>query len=153
MKSLAIPRATMGNAIVEDEVEVEVEEEIVAGMSVPTELAGADPLHLSQLPVAPDDVTGGERIRRVSSSGVVCATSHKSVESAFPSGAVDAHGQPIDLRATNSWLLKLGQVSTAEAAEVPLDPLNPLGPLSPLTWLSPLSPLGPLSWLGEGRRL
>lgn len=38
--------------------------------------------------------------------------------SLFPKGHLDVNQQQIDLRKTNSWLLKLGQVSTPEVAEV-----------------------------------
>jgi len=37
---------------------------------------------------------------------------------ALPPGARDVHGQQLDLRSTNSWLLKLGEVETPEAVEV-----------------------------------
>merc|ERR1719321_534988 len=37
---------------------------------------------------------------------------------ALPAGERDAHGQQLDMRDTNSWLLKLGEVSTPEAVEV-----------------------------------
>ena len=36
----------------------------------------------------------------------------------FPKGQLDVNAQQIDLRSTNTWLLKLGQVSTPEVAEV-----------------------------------
>jgi len=36
----------------------------------------------------------------------------------MPCGKRDVHGQQLDLRSTNSWLLRLGEVSTAEAVEV-----------------------------------
>lgn len=36
----------------------------------------------------------------------------------FPEGATDVHKQQLDLRTTNSWVLRLGEVSTPEAAEV-----------------------------------
>ena len=36
----------------------------------------------------------------------------------FPVGVRDVNGQQLDTRRTNSWLLKLGDVSTPEAAEV-----------------------------------
>ena len=38
--------------------------------------------------------------------------------SAMPSGVRDVNGQQLDLRSTNSWLLKLGEVETPEAVEV-----------------------------------
>lgn len=36
----------------------------------------------------------------------------------LPEGERDAHGQQLDTRSTNSWLLKLGEVDTPEAVEV-----------------------------------
>ncbi len=36
----------------------------------------------------------------------------------FPKGRTDINGQQVDLRTTNSWMLKLGEVSTPELAEV-----------------------------------
>ncbi|CAK4084510.1 unnamed protein product [Aphanomyces euteiches] len=36
----------------------------------------------------------------------------------FPEGMTDVNGQQLDLRKTNSWILKMGQVSTPEVAEV-----------------------------------
>eukprot|EP00049_Salpingoeca_infusionum_P012589 m.231216 g.231216 ORF g.231216 m.231216 type:complete len:682 (+) comp15216_c0_seq4:201-2246(+) len=36
----------------------------------------------------------------------------------FPKGATDVNHQQLDLRKTNSWVLKLGEISTGEAAEV-----------------------------------
>lgn len=38
--------------------------------------------------------------------------------SAFPVGVVDVNGQQVDLRSSNSWVLKLGEISTPEVAEV-----------------------------------
>ena len=38
--------------------------------------------------------------------------------SQFPVGVVDVNGQQLDTRTTNSWLLKLHEVSTPEVAEV-----------------------------------
>lgn len=37
---------------------------------------------------------------------------------ALPVGERDVHGQQLDLRSSNSWLLKLGEVQTPEAVEV-----------------------------------
>ncbi|CAK9021398.1 Uncharacterized protein R665 [Durusdinium trenchii] len=42
----------------------------------------------------------------------------KTEEVAMPFGQRDVHGQQIDCRSRNSWLLKLGEVETPEAAEV-----------------------------------
>lgn len=39
-------------------------------------------------------------------------------EAHFPKGELDVNGQQIDLRRKNSWLLKLGEVSTPEVSEV-----------------------------------
>ena len=36
----------------------------------------------------------------------------------FPENAVDVHGQQLDLRERHTWLLKLSEVPTVEAAEV-----------------------------------
>ena len=44
----------------------------------------------------------------------------------FPIGAIDAAASQLDLRSTNSWLLRLGEVETGEAAEVLL--INALAP-------------------------
>jgi len=39
-------------------------------------------------------------------------------EALFPEDAVDVHGQQLDLRHHHTWLMKLGEVPTVEAAEV-----------------------------------
>lgn len=44
----------------------------------------------------------------------------------FPIGAVDAAGSQLDLRKTNSWSLRLGEIETGEAAETLL--INTLAP-------------------------
>jgi len=44
----------------------------------------------------------------------------------FPSGALDADLQQVDLRKTNSWRLKLGEIETAEMIEVQL--VNAIAP-------------------------
>jgi len=44
--------------------------------------------------------------------------SASEMEQALPAGQRDVHGQQIDNRSTNSWLLKLGEVTTPEAVEV-----------------------------------
>jgi NAD(P)-dependent dehydrogenase (short-subunit alcohol dehydrogenase family) len=36
----------------------------------------------------------------------------------FPQGMVDVNGQQLDLRTKNSWLLKMGEITTPEVAEV-----------------------------------
>ena len=64
-------------------------------------------------------------------------------ESAFPEGATDVHKQQLDLRSKNSWVLRLGEVSTPEAAEVmAVNALSPFvlnGKLRPLLEASPRS--------------
>lgn len=54
----------------------------------------------SQVPLAPGDDASPEE-----------------VAAAFPRGAVDAHGQQVDLRRQTSWTATLTQVSTVEVAE------------------------------------
>eukprot|EP00812_Abedinium_dasypus_P009806 NODE_3468_length_782_cov_366.100413.p1 GENE.NODE_3468_length_782_cov_366.100413~~NODE_3468_length_782_cov_366.100413.p1 ORF type:complete len:207 (-),score=65.76 NODE_3468_length_782_cov_366.100413:147-725(-) len=60
---------------------------------------------------------------------------------ALPPGKRDAHGQQLDGRETNSWLLKLGEVETPEAVEVfcinALAPFVLNGRLRPLLERSP----------------
>jgi NAD(P)-dependent dehydrogenase (short-subunit alcohol dehydrogenase family) len=45
----------------------------------------------------------------------------------FPEGELDADLQQVDLRKTNSWRLKLGQIETTEMIEVQL--VNSVAPL------------------------
>ena len=50
----------------------------------------------------------------------------------FPVGIVDVNGQQLDTRRSNSWLLKLHEISTPEAAEVAIPSSPSLGlPSSP----------------------
>merc|ERR1740116_313669 len=69
--------------------------------------------------------------------------SHSESAAVLPVGERDAQGQQLDLRATNSWLLKLGEVSTPEAVEVfcinALTPFVLNGRLRPLLERSPFS--------------
>jgi len=62
-------------------------------------------------------------------------------DAAFPEGATDVHKQQLDLRTKNSWVLRLGEVSTPEAAEVmAVNALSPFvlnGKLRPLLEASP----------------
>ena len=46
----------------------------------------------------------------------------------FPVGVRDVNGQQLDTRATNSWLLKVHEVSTSEAAEARSSPPRPSRP-------------------------
>lgn len=61
---------------------------------------------LSQVALTPEDLESGQRL--------------------FPSGALDADLQQVDLRAVNSWRLPLDQVSTVELLEVQL--VNAIAP-------------------------
>jgi len=63
--------------------------------------AGSCSSHLSQLAVLPED--------QMSSPDAALV---------LPEGERDAHGQQLDTRSSNSWLLKLGEVATPEAVEV-----------------------------------
>jgi hypothetical protein len=49
-----------------------------------------------------------------------------NIQEVFPSGKLDADLQQVDLRATNSWRLKLGEVPTAEMLELQL--VNAIAP-------------------------
>lgn len=65
----------------------------------------------------------------------------EAAEAVMPLGERDAHNQQLDLRSSNSWLLKLGEVSTPEAVEVfcinTLAPFILNGRLRPLLLQSP----------------
>jgi NAD(P)-dependent dehydrogenase (short-subunit alcohol dehydrogenase family) len=54
------------------------------------------------------------------------ATALATIDSYFPADRFDAEGQPIDLRPTNSWRLKLDEVDTVELLEVQL--VNAIAP-------------------------
>jgi NAD(P)-dependent dehydrogenase (short-subunit alcohol dehydrogenase family) len=76
-------------------------ESILPGMSLPVSAAVGQSAMLSQLAVVPGD--------------------DKRDDAAFPKGRTDGNsdlGQQLDLRAKNSWMLKLEEVSTPEMAEV-----------------------------------
>ena len=60
----------------------------------------------------------------------------EEVAMALPSGQRDVHGQQLDLRSSNSWLLKLGEIQTPEAAEVFC--INTLAPFIINSTLRPL---------------
>ena len=67
----------------------------------------------SQLPLwAPDGGDGATAL----AAGAGAAEDDDAA--AFPVGATDVNGQQLDLRRVNSWRLKVGEVSTPEAAEV-----------------------------------
>lgn len=57
-------------------------------------------------------------------------------ETVFPDGALDADLQQVDLRTTNSWRLRLGEIETAEMFELQL--VNAIGPFVLCNKLAPL---------------
>jgi len=59
-----------------------------------------------------------------------------STETVFPSGELDADLQQVDLRTTNSWRLKLGEVPTSEMMEIQL--VNAIAPFVLCNKLAPL---------------
>jgi NAD(P)-dependent dehydrogenase (short-subunit alcohol dehydrogenase family) len=71
---------------------------------------------LSQLPLLPDDLSCGVDV--------------------FPEGSLDCDLQQVDLRPTNSWRMKLGDVPTAEMLELQL--VNAVAPFILCAKLKPL---------------
>ncbi len=59
-----------------------------------------------------------------------------STETVFPKGNLDADLQQVDLRTTNSWRLKLGEVPTSEMMEIQL--VNAIAPFVLCNKLAPL---------------
>ncbi|WP_223111651.1 SDR family oxidoreductase [Thiospirochaeta perfilievii] len=59
-----------------------------------------------------------------------------STEEIFPTGQLDVDLQQVDLRTTNSWRLKLGEVNTSEMLEVQL--VNTIAPFVLCNQLTPL---------------
>ncbi|MFH1384984.1 MAG: SDR family oxidoreductase [Candidatus Omnitrophota bacterium] len=59
-----------------------------------------------------------------------------STETVFPKGKLDADLQQIDLRTTNSWRLKLGEIQTSEMLEIQL--VNAVAPFVLCNKLAPL---------------
>ncbi len=59
----------------------------------------------------------------------------KSVETVFPRGELDVDLQQVDLRTTNSWRLKLGEVQTSEMLEIQL--VNAVAPFVLCNKLTP----------------
>jgi NAD(P)-dependent dehydrogenase (short-subunit alcohol dehydrogenase family) len=64
------------------------------------------------------------------------ATALATIDPYFPADRFDAEGQPIDLRPTNSWRLKLDEVDTVELLEVQL--VNAIAPFMLNSQLKPL---------------
>jgi len=59
-----------------------------------------------------------------------------STEKVFPKGKLDADLQQVDLRTTNSWRLKLGEIQTSEMLEIQL--VNAVAPFVLCNKLAPL---------------
>lgn len=59
-----------------------------------------------------------------------------STEASFPEGAIDVDLQQVDLRTTNSWRLKLGEIQTAEMLEIQL-----VNAIAPFVFCNRLAPL------------
>jgi NAD(P)-dependent dehydrogenase (short-subunit alcohol dehydrogenase family) len=60
----------------------------------------------------------------------------RSVEAVFPRGKLDVDLQQVDLRTTNSWRLKLGEINTSEMLEIQL--VNAVAPFVLCNRLAPL---------------
>ena len=71
---------------------------------------------MSQMALLPDDLLCGQEV--------------------FPQGVLDADLQQVDLRATNSWRMRLGDVPTAELLEIQL--INAVAPFILCSKLKPL---------------
>lgn len=74
------------------------------------------PADLTQVPLLPED--------------------HLAARSLFPEGALDLHGQQLDLRDRNSWKLQLGEISTVEVLET--HSVNAIAPFVLINRLLPL---------------
>jgi len=62
-----------------------------------------------------DDLPGAHAHTLPAAPGAPTAALETSGGALFPTGSDDGFGQPLDLRPTNSWRLRLGEVSTREA--------------------------------------
>lgn len=71
---------------------------------------------MSQVPLLPDDLSCGRDV--------------------FPEGLYDADAQQVDLRSTNSWRMRLADVSTAEMLEIQL--INAVAPFILCSKLKPM---------------
>jgi NAD(P)-dependent dehydrogenase (short-subunit alcohol dehydrogenase family) len=109
---------------------------------------GHDSAALSQLAVHADDVSVSVGPRPNSASeadtsqnqreqaALTIISAEGAKEVVLPEGVYDVNGQQLDTRRENSWLLKLGEVATVEAAEV-----LAINALAPFTLNSKLKPL------------
>lgn len=92
----------------------------------------------SALPVAWQDQGPGIGLRESAQlSQIPYSQDHSLVsEEIFPKGKLDADRQQVDLRKTNSWRLRLGEIPTAEMLEVQL--VNAVAPFVLCNRLVPL---------------
>lgn len=87
-----------------------------------------DKQDLQSLPVSWDVHDSGIGISNSAALSQIPYKIDKTIDAhqLFPSGALDADLQQVDLRKTNSWRLKLGEIETAEMIEVQL--VNAIAP-------------------------
>ncbi len=92
------------------------------------EFSSADPKTQNALAVTWNGQTPGIGIRASAQLSQVPYKFDNSIEAreVFPEGELDADLQQVDLRTTNSWRLKLGQIETLEMVEVQL--VNSIAP-------------------------
>jgi len=92
------------------------------------EFNNQDPENQRVLPVTWNGQAPGIGIRASAQLSQVPYTFDNSIETreVFPEGKLDADLQQVDLRKTNSWRLKLGQIETLEMVEVQL--VNSIAP-------------------------
>ena len=95
-------------------------------------VASWTPAQLSQLCLTPQDSTLLAKDEESAQGDGEGSSGHV----ALPAGRLDVNGQQIDLRRTNSWLLKLADVSTPELVEV--FAINTLAPFLLNARLQPL---------------
>ncbi|MBC7429135.1 MAG: SDR family oxidoreductase [Bacteriovorax sp.] len=87
-----------------------------------TQLTRGDVSNESAMPVTWHGVGPGVGIRASAQLSQIPYTYDNSLvaEEVFPEGQLDADLQQVDLRATNSWRLRLGEIQTPEMLEVQL---------------------------------
>lgn len=100
--------------------------------------AGGMTLHAPNLPVAWQTPAPGVGIRASAQLSQIPYSIDNSIvaDEVFPVGQLDADLQQVDLRKTNSWRLKLGEVPTTEMLEVQL--VNAVAPFVLVNRLSGL---------------
>ncbi len=92
----------------------------------------------AELPVAWHDQRPGIGLRESAQLSQIPYTHDNSLvaEELFPTGKLDADLQQVDLRKTNSWRLRLGEIPTSEMLEVQL--VNSVAPFVLCNKLAPL---------------